>query len=395
VIWLIILIVAVVVFGGGVWGWPLVAGMLGATGVRDKPSALESITRLMRTYDITPAEVEVAFRAPAVARRAPRSAGEIARTLFVYLGAIFILSGIGVYIGTFWNTMGSVMRVVVTLGVGYIVLVVMLSALHEKKYPRIIMPLAILSTFVMTGGWFVLIHELFPRGQNWRAAALTVFGVMAVQHGVLLGKYRLTVLALTSLFFAYAFMQVGLDLLDVPLGVIAIVLGVSLFLVATALEKTPYRVLSEAALLIAICWLNAGLFDRVAIAVSPGWASVVVGVGLVFTAYGLHKTDMYRRLAGLGYFVGSIMAYSGLFDLVRDGPVELLHLAATASMLYVCVVLQSRALLVTTVMAMLGFIGYFTAKHFANSLGWPVTLVVMGVAFLGVGAVAIRVKRRI
>ncbi len=64
-------------------------------------------------------------------------------------------------------------------------------------------------------------------------------------------------------------------------------------------------------------------------------------------------------------------------------------------MLYACVALQSRALLVTTVVAMLGFIGYYTAKHFANSLGWPVTLVVMGVAFLAVGAIALRVKRRI
>jgi hypothetical protein len=44
---------------------------------------------------------------------------------------------------------------------------------------------------------------------------------------------------------------------------------------------------------------------------------------------------------------------------------------------------------------MLGFIGYFTAKHFANSLGWPITLVLMGVAFLAVGTIAIRVKRQI
>jgi archaellum biogenesis protein FlaJ (TadC family) len=58
-------------------------------------------------------------------------------------------------------------------------------------------------------------------------------------------------------------------------------------------------------------------------------------------------------------------------------------------------VLQSRALLLTTVIAMLGFIGYFSAEYFANSLGWPVTLVLMGVAFLGVGTIAIKVKRHI
>ena len=109
----------------------------------------------------------------------------------------------------------------------------------------------------------------------------------------------------------------------------------------------------------------------------------------------MHKSARYPRLAGLGYFIGSVMAYSGLFDLVRNTPFELGYLALSAFMLYACVVLQSRALLFTTVIAMFGFIGYYTAKHFANSLGWPITLVLMGVAFLAVGTIALRVKRRI
>ena len=396
-IWFLVLVAVIVLFGGGVWGWPLVAGIFGATSVRDKPSTLETIVRHMRSYDITPAEVETAFHAPATSLRAsvPRSAGDIARTLFSYLGAIFIVAGISVYIGTFWDTMGSAMRVLVTLGVGYVLLIVLVAALHERKYPRIIVPLALFSGIVMTSGWFVLIHEVFPRGDNWRAAALMVFGVMGVQHGALFGKYRLTVLALSTLFFAYAFMQVGLDMLEIPFGYIAIILGASLFLVASSLEKTPHHALSEAALFIAICWLNAGLFDRVAIATSPNWASLIVGLCVMFTAYGRQQAEGFSRLAGLAYFVGSIMAYSGLFELVHDQPIELVYLAATASMLYACVALQSRALLVTTVVAMLGFIGYYTAKHFANSLGWPVTLVVMGVAFLAVGAIALRVKRQI
>ena len=396
-IWLLVLVVAIALIGGGLWGWPLMAGILGATSVKDKPSALENIARLMRNYDITPAEVEAAFNAPAASYRAsaPRSSGNVAKTLFIYLGAIFILAGIGVYIGTFWNTMGSAMRVFVTLGVGYILLIVLVSALHENKYPRLVLPLALASALVMTGGWFVLIHEVFPHGNNWRAAALAVFGVMAVHQGALLGKYRLTVLAFTALFFVYGFMQVGLDLLDVPMAYIAIFLGASLFLVATALEKTSHRILTELALFISICWLNSGLFDRIAMFTSVDWAGLVVGVCLMSTAYGLQKEARYSRLAGLGYFVGSIMAYAALFDFVHDKPIELLYLAITASMLYACVVLQTRALLFTTVIAMLSFIGYFTTKHFANSLGWPITLVLMGVAFLGVGTLAIRVRRQI
>lgn len=396
-IWLLALIVIFVLIGGGWWGWLLVAGILGAKGVRDKPGALESITQLMRSYDITPAEVEAAFNAPAASRTAPArsSSGNIAKALFTYLGAIFIFAGISIYIGTFWESMGSVMRVFITLGVGYFLLVVLVSALHEKKYPKLILPLALASVFMLTSGWFVLIHELFPHGDNWRAAALFVSGVMALQQGALFSKYRLTVLAFTALFFVYGFMQVGFNLLGVPVAFIAIILGASLFLVATGLENTSHSMLAEPALLIGTCWMNGGLFDRIAIATSANWASLLTGVCVMSAAYGLQKAGRYSRLSGLGYLAGSIMAYSGLFDLVRNTPAELIYLAVTASMLYACVALQSRVLLFTTVAAMLGFIGFYTAQYFANSLGWPVTLILMGVAFLGVGMIAMKLRRHI
>jgi hypothetical protein len=396
-IWLLVLVVVLLLVGGGWLGWPLLAGILGASGVTDKSGALEHIAQLMRDHDITPAEIEAAFHAPAASRSAAAQRGprDIARTLFTYLGAIFILAGVSAYVGTFWQSMGSAMRVFMTLGVGYILLIVLLSALHEKRYPRLVLPLALASVLVMTGGWFVLIHEVYPHGDNWRAAALFVFGVMALHQGVLLARYRITVLAFTTLLFVYGFMQVGLDLLGVPFAYIAIVLGASLFLVGAALESMPYRVLAEPALLIGTVWMDSGLFDRIAVAASADWAGLLTGLCVMSAAYGLHRAGRYARLAGAGYLVGSIMAYSGLFDLMHDTSFELGYLAVTAAMLYACVVLQSRALLFTTVIAMLGFIAFYTTKHFANSLGWPVTLVLTGVAFLAVGSIAIRLKRRI
>jgi len=184
-------------------------------------------------------------------------------------------------------------------------------------------------------------------------------------------------------------------MLDVPIGYVAIMLGASLFLVGTALEKNTHRVLTEPALLIGIIWLNSGLFDRIAEYTSNNWASLLTGLCVSSAAFGLQKAERYPRLIALGYFAGSLMAYAGLFDLVQHTSVELVYLAVTAAVLYGCVVLQSRALLLTTVIAMLSFIGYFSGEYFANSLGWPITLVLMGVAFLGVGALAIKVKQRI
>lgn len=394
---LLVLIVILFLIGGGIWGWPLVAGALGISSVTDKPGALKHIRQLMNTYDITLGEVETAILAPAPGSTAatPRSKGDIAKTLFAYLGAIFILAGIGTYIGMFWNSMGSVMRVSVTLGVGYVLLIILVSALHENKFPKLILPLTLACVFMMTGGWFTLIYEVYPHGDNWRAAVLFVSGMMALHQGGLFAKYRRTVLAFTTLFFTYGFIDVGLDMLGVPSAYIAIVLGASVFLVGDALEKTSHRILTEPALLIGLGWLNSGFFDQIAMFTSSSWAGLITGVSVMLAAFGLQKAGRYQRLIVLGYFIGSIMSYAGLFDLVRNTPVELIYLAVTASILYTCVVLQSRALLLTTVIAMLAFIGYYSEEHFANSLGWPVTLVLMGIAFLGVGTIAMKVKQRI
>lgn len=394
---LVILVIIILLIGAGIWGWPLLAGALGLATVTDKQGAIKYITQLMNTYDISPGEVESAFTNPVIESDllAKRSKGDVARTLFTYLGGIFILAGIGTYMGMFWNSMGSLMRVFVTLGVGYILLIVLTSALREGKFPKLIIPLTLACVFMMTSGWFVLIHEYFSSGSNWRLAVLFVFGVMAVHQAILYSKFPRTIFAFTSLFFVYGFLNVGLDLAGISIAYISVILGASLFIVGTALEKTEHKILVEVSLLIGLIWMNTGLFDLVDTYASTNWASLMTGLSIIFAAYGMHKADRYPRLIGLGYFTGSIMFYAGLFDLVQYTSIELLFLVFTAVILYTCVLLQSRALLLTTVLAMLSFIGYLSEKYFADSLGWPITLMLMGIAFLGVGTIAIKIKQRI
>ncbi|MEM7360144.1 MAG: hypothetical protein AAF431_13665 [Pseudomonadota bacterium] len=351
----------------------------------------------MSTYEISPADVEAEWLTPSSEgdELQKRSKGDIAKTLFMYLGAIFLLAGLGTYTGMFWDSMGAFMRVLITLGVAYILYLILIAALHEQKYPRLVLPLTMACTLFMVSGWFVLIDEVFPDGDNWRAATLFVFGTTAVHFAALMLKNNRTLFAFIALFFTYGFMHIGLDMLGVSATYIAIILGMSLFLVSTALEQGPHRILTELALFIAVCWLNGGLFDLVALWAEPNWSSVLIGINVMLTAFGLHRANRYPRLVGIGYLVGSFMFYAGLFDILENTSIELLFLAVTAAILYVCVVLQSRALLFTTVLAMLSYIGYFSAEHFADSLGWPITLMLMGLAFLGVGTVAMKLRRQI
>ena len=379
------------------WLWPLIVGVLGLSSATDKPSALLQIRHLMQTYGISLSEVETALNMPVANNfaHARRGKGEIAKTLFSYLGAIFILAGLGTYIGVFWESMGSAMRIIVTLGVSYILFIVLISALHEKKFPRVIFPLTVASVFMMVIGWLVLLHELYPNSNDWRAATLFICGAMVLHWGALFSKFQRIAFAVIALFFTYGFMQVGLDMLGIAPEYIAIILGSSLFLVGTTLIEKPQPLIAELMLLTGAVWFNQGLFTLLVKFTAPDWASLLIGVSFMLAAFGLHLENRYRWLIGLGYLTGSAMLYAGLFALVENTSLELIHFAVTASMLYACVVLQSRSLLLTTVLAMLSFIGYFSSKYFVDSLGWPITLVVIGVAFLGVGTIAIRLKKQI
>ena len=393
---LIALIILFILIGGGMWLWPLLAGILGISSVTDKAGALRHIQQLIQSYEITPAEVEMTFRQQIAnnERLTQRSKNGIAKTLFSYLGAILIFAGIGTYIGMHWGNMGSAMRILLTLGVAYILLIVLISALYEKKFLQAILPLTLASVFMMVGGWLVLLEEMYPNSEL-RTVMLFISGAMTLHWAVLFSKYQRVAFALITLFFVYVFMHVSLDMLGIPPTYIAITLGSSLFLVGAALVKTSKRLLAEPAILIGSIWLNGGLFDLIARFNNAEWASLVVGVSLMVTAYGLNRENRYPRLIGLGYLVGSTMLYAVLFQLVENSSIELIYLAVTTSLLYACVALQSRALLLTTVLSMLSYIGYFSAKHFAGSLSWPITLVLMGIAFLGIGAIALKLKRQL
>lgn len=389
------LLIMLLVIAGGVWGWAAIAAALGFASVNDKQSALQHIRQLMHTHDISVQDIERAFSTPtSVVRRAKRSQSDIARTLFIYLGAILVFAGVTTYIGSFWEVMGGFFRVLLTLGIGYALYTLLVVALYENRYPKIVIPLAIAAAIAMSIGWQVLIREMFPQGDCWRCAVCWIAGMMSLHMGALCLRFKHPVLSLLTLLFVYAFCYVALELAGVAPHHVAIGLGASLFVVAQLMENSRQRVLVESVLMVGCGWLNSGLYDAVAQSLSANWAGLLVGINVMSAAFGLHLAQHYPRLVGLGYWLGSMLAYAALFDLVQGGPMELLFPVVTAALLYACVVLESPALLFTSVLALLGFIGYYSAEYFADSLGWPITLVLMGVAFLAVGMVALRLKRQ-
>lgn len=304
-----------------------------------KNEALEKIVEIARSHNISASEISDAMQHP-VSVVAEKNKIGITTKLFSYLGSIFILSGISVYINMVWSSLNSPSRVIITLGSGLLFYMVALVFEKHVGYRKMITPLFLLAALFIPTGLFVTLHE-YSSGNNWHLASMLVFGVVFLQQFITFLKTHRTVLVFTSLFFAAAFYVVTLDYMSLSFRLIDVTLGLSL-----------------------MCF-----------------------------AYGLHKTK-HHVLTPLLYLVGSILFLFGAFDFLQNTRIELLYLFIACFMIYLSAYNQSRTLLFVSTCALLSYISYFTSLHFVNSFGWPLTLVLLGCVFFGVGIGVLRVHRR-
>jgi len=83
-----------------------------------------------------------------------------------------------------------------------------------------------------------------------------------------------------------------------------------------------------------------------------------------------------------------------VFESVQNTPFELVYLGFAAMLIFISTLVRSRSLLMVGTLAMLVYIGYYTAKHFANTVGWPIALVIIGIALIGMSALAVRINNK-
>jgi hypothetical protein len=301
-----------------------------------RQEVIARIIAQMQEYGIEPDELR-----PAVAEVRASVKGDLVMRLFSTLGGIFIFAGLSAYIGMFWQSMNSPMRIIITLGVGLVLYALALMWVKKSVSIRAVTSLFLVSIIMQTAGWFVAIDELFNRGSEPRYAVLFVCGVMGLQQLSVFLKYHITTLLFFALFFAYGFTFTVFDLLNARENIVALIMGISMIALAYRYQNTPHS-----------------------------------------------------KLSGIGYFLGACGFYYGLGDMLYNTSIEPLYFAITCAMIYVCTLLRSAALLTVTTLAMLGYIGYFTARHFLDSAGWPIVLMLLGAIFFGISRMAWQIKRK-
>jgi len=361
----------------------------------EKPQVIAKIVRKMRENNISLDEIKqaIANNSDLIKPHISNSSSDVAMKIFSWLGGIFIFAGVGFYIGTFWNGMSSSMRIFITLGTGIFLSILSIIAMKEGKYPKLVLPLIFIAASIETSGWFVMIDELFPHGGNMYKATSAVFAIMALQQSLTYYFFKTSGLAFISIFFLYAFFDQWLEFINLDEKYISLLLGFCLTYTAFIISKTSHRYLSTIIYLCGITWFNAGVFSYIEDLSNAKYAAIFTGMSIMSAGYSL-KNSPSSELSGLGLLLGSALFYSGLFDLIRHSSFELIYFAICFSGLYFCILLASRALLTTTIIALLGFLGYYSNEHFVNSLGWAISLIILGVAFFAISALALNIKTK-
>ncbi len=306
--------------------------------MRAKHEALEKISEIVREHGLTLEEVKVTLEESI--RQNEQSSGSLLGRILGYLGGIFIFAGLGVFIALNWEVMNSAARIVITLGSGIAAFVMAIVASTDERYTRVRTPLYLIAAALQPVGLLVAIDE-YSSGGDWHHAVLLTAGIMGFQQAAIFWQKRDTTLLFTTLLFVLWFFGTALDFVSVGEEFNALILGASTVIFCLGLERTPHR------------------------AITPFW-----------------------------YLAGSVLFFHGLFELVQHTAIELVFLAVACAGVFLSTYVRSRALLLACTVAILAYISYFTAEHFQDSLGWPLVLIVLGLVFISLSAVAMRINRR-
>lgn len=302
-----------------------------------KDEALRQIADLAREHGLTASEVVEALSA--TEPDAEVQSSKLTR-LLGYLGGIFVLAGLGVFIEMQWDSMNSIARIIVTLGSGVAAFVMALAATQDQRFEKAATPLFLLAALMQPIGILVAIDE-FSTGGDERHAFLLTAGVLLVQQLLIFMKTQRTVLLFMALLFASGFYGTALDLIGLDEDLIVFTLGLSVLLVTYGIDKTPHATITS-------FW----------------------------------------------YFAGATAMLMGLFSLIEDSVLEILFLGAACGVVFLSTWAKSRSLLFVGTVAILGYVGYYTSEHFTDVVGWPIALILFGLLLIGLSAVAFRINRK-
>ena len=261
--------------------------------------------------------------------------------IFGYIGGVFIFGGFATLIGMLWDDLSVILQIILSFGVGLLLFIFAAQTSETTKYARFSTAFFLISAVLQPLGLLTFL-DAYSSGDNPQYAILLICAYMVTQATVTFFAKKQTSLLFIALTFGTCFFATAFDLLKVDGEFSAMIIGLSHLLICYKLSNSQHR-----------------------------------------------------PITGFWYFVGAILLLGGFFSLVGNTPIEVLFIGITGLLIALSVKVRSRALLLVGVIALLSYISYFTAKHFADVLSWPICLILLGFAFFGLSKFALRLNAQI
>jgi uncharacterized membrane protein len=129
------------------------------------------------------------------------------------------------------------------------------------------------------------------------------------------------------------------------------------------------------------------------------YLTLAVGMSYLFLGYYFSTKEDKRGMRGFLYGFGSLFFLGAGFSLGSYDPHqnvfwELIYPGLLFGMIFLGVFLKSRGMLIFSILFLMAYIMKLTFEYFSDSLGWPLSLVIVGLALIFSGYYAVYLNKK-
>lgn len=321
----------------------------------DKEKILQELSNKLSTGEISRKEVFSRLKLAASAAEQISDEGtkrfshfSVTKMLYI-LGAAIVIIGIFIFVAQIWDDIGSFGHIAVTLGLGLLIAAIGSMLLKQKPEDNIGAIFHFIGGMLIPGGAVVTLFELEVDFVSLWPVAIT-FGVLFAFYLLLNAFHKHPVLTFFAIANGTAFIYL---------------------LVEAMVEGRSYR--------------HEDLY---------AYLTMVIGASYLFLAHAF-RDGWNKKLLGAFYFFGSGgflgAAFSQVFDSVSW---QLFYFLIVLGGLFLSVYMKSRCILVISTLFLIAHVSYITSEYFAASLGWPISLVMLGFVFIGLGYASVTINKK-
>ena len=273
----------------------------------------------------------------------------VTRMLYV-LGAAIVIIGILIFVGQIWEDLGSLGRITITLLLGLIFAVSGSVLLKERPDENLGSVFHTIGGVLIPAGALVTLAEL-NTGSTSLAPVAMVFVVLTIFYLVLTTFHRNPILTFFTITNATAAIYITTQII-----------------LDSAYYYTEFNT-----------YMNL---------------TMVIGTSYLLLAHSF-KNTWNHKLVGILHFFGILNLLGAAFSLVFDsGEWQLLYFPMLFAGFYLSVILRSKAILIISTLFLIAHVTYITGKYFADSIGWPISLVLLGLFLIGLGYGSITINKK-